>query len=214
MPVILVPAGITEWASLYAGVAGHLPQVPAFEIDDYVRRASRSFFLRSYCWRSRGETLLTTVADQADYSYSLPSGRELNAVHVARMDTIELDCLLPGEEDDYHAEETSTTPAIMVAEDRASFRLAPPPADSDVEVVGTVSWVPASNALGIPTWAFDDYRDHIAAEAAAMLCIQDGRPWTNPAKYAGLHAMFIEGVSVASNKAGPVRRRPLRTKAW
>lgn len=214
MPVIIVPTGITAWSAIFPYVQQYASQAPTFVVEDALKEVAREFFSASLCWRDSEIALLTTVSGQHEYAYSPPSGKELVAITSAWNGTTEWRVLLPGDDEDAYTAELADEPAIYVVSGGESIALSPAPASSDLAITGTVAWTPAVNGAGIPTWAFNSYKQQLAAGAAAQLCIQDDRPWTRPERYAGLRKMFEDGMTSASNGAGPVRRVPLRVKAW
>ena len=50
--------------------------------------------------------------------------------------------------------------------------------------------------------------------AAADLVLQPQKPWSNPQTYLVLRGEFEAAVRVASNLAGPTRRKAIRSKPW
>lgn len=212
MPVIATLSGITTWPVLMVEVAALVPECPGPIIQLAAKEACREFFSRSYCWRQRDVTLLTTVAGQGAYSYAVPNDAELLRVHSCWNGQDEVHVALPGEEDDAYTGETDSDFRIGVSQDRTGLTLSPAPSSSGTVLTGSVSFALASNAAGIPTWCFNQFKEELAAGAAARLVLQPGKPWTDRAAYAAHRNLFDSGIRDASNEAGPVARRPLRTR--
>lgn len=213
MPVIVPSPSVTAWSSLYPAIISHIARCSIPEIDARAREAAREFFEKSHCWRERGLTLLTTVANQADYTYNVSAEQELHRVHSAWNGEDEVDVGLPGEEDDLdptYADSTWRLEAIPPQ----TIRVSPLPSSAGVVIKGTLSFVPAVNASGILTQVFREHRYAIASGAVAALASQPNKPWTNLAIVAYHEQKFREGITEASNQAGPVRRKPLRVKSW
>jgi hypothetical protein len=213
MPIILPGALLQSWSLMVNDIRPHVPGCPQPEIEDRARQAAREFCRRSYCWRSPGVTLLTTVTDQVLYSYAVPDQAELNAVHTTWDGGTELDVALPGETDDTQPDLSSSSWKVMV-DSETYLRVTPPPDSSGVVVKGTVSYLPKVDATGMPSVIFDKYRLQIASGAVEMLVLQAGKPWSNPAAATFHNSKFERGISEASNSAGPVSRTPLRVKKW
>ena len=184
------------------------------------RAASRKFFELTNIWRSRAAdlqstsiVLLTTVAGQQLYGFTLPSGAELNQVHVAWNGRQEVVVDQPGDEED-DAPDCRDSSWRIAVEAVDTLRLSPAPSAGGVVVMGTVSYVPSIGAAGIPQPVFDRYKREIACGAAAMLAAQPGKPWSNPGAVQYLQDQFDEAVTRASNETGPVRRTSLRVRSW
>src|SRR5688572_10756398 len=102
MPIIVPPSSQTTRSTLVNGstlvndVIPHVPLCPVFEIENQLRFVSREFCRRSCIWRSRNQTLLTTVVDEDEYAATVPGDGELNAVHTAWDGDTELEVELPG----------------------------------------------------------------------------------------------------------------------
>jgi hypothetical protein len=184
-------------------------------MEERLRQAAFDFLSRSYCWRQRDVTLLTTVASQSAYAYDLPANGKLLMLHSCFDGLREIEIEVEGEGDDFYPGETSDSDyRIAVADDGAGFELRPAPATSGVVLKGSVSFIPADNATGIPTWIERNYGQGIAHGAAALLVVEPNKPWSNPASYQFHQGEFNSSIAEASAKAGPVRRRPIRVKPW
>lgn len=214
MPFIvnLSSASSTPWSMLVDEAAGLVPECPRPLIERALRRACREFFSDSHCWRASGLTLLTTVASQGAYTFSPPANGELLKVMSAWNGDEELDVETPGESDDAYPGETDSEYRIGVGDGGAEITVSPAPETAGVVIKGSVAYTLASNATGIPTWVYNEYRYGIACGAAAKLVMQPNKPWTDRPAYAAHMAEFRKAITDASNAAGPVRRRPLRTK--
>jgi hypothetical protein len=206
MPIIVQPQAVTLWATIINDVAPHVPECPRPIIEDALRESCREFFSDSRCWRERGLTLLTTVASQKAYTFNAPANAELMEVIAAWNGTEEVEVGIPGEEDDLYR--------VTVADDGTQLELAALPETAGVVIKGGVIYTLARNAAGIPSWVYNEHRHGLACGAAAKLVVQGKKPWTDREAYKWLRGEFDTAVRDASNKAGPVSRRPLRTKPW
>lgn len=214
MPVIAVTSSHTLLSVLVDDVAPLVPECPRALIRNKLIRTCRQFLSESRCWRDRGITLLTTVASQKAYAFNVPADAELLQVMSAWDGDTEVDADLPGDDDDESPDFTSSTFKVGVSDDGTELECRPTPSTDGVVLKGSVSYTLALDGNSIPTWIYTDHRDALAAGAAAMLVIQPGKPWSNPGNYVGYQGMFREAIRDASNKAGPVRRRPLTSKPW
>lgn len=210
MPIIIDAGTHAGWPTLTQEAIVYVSGAPVFVVEAQVKKAAREFLRRSCVWRDRQVALLTTVAAQTSYTFSLPANAELNRVHVAWLDGAEIDVQLPGEEGDSELGDTDANWMVGVEPGGQSLRLTPAPATAAQAVTGTVSYVTSSNASGIPQWIFDEWHHEIACGAASNLLMQVSRPWADPNMAAALRMEFDTGVRDASNRAGPVTRRPLR----
>lgn len=214
MPIITSSTGFTPWATLAPLVAARAPECPTPIIRDALQECMREFFSTSRAWRGKNLTLLTTVAAQEAYAANPPANAEVLQVMSCFRGTQEIECEVPGEEDDFYPDETSSDYRIGVSDDGLSYELHPAPVSAGEVLKGSVAYTLAENAIGVQDWIYREYRYAIACGAAATLVAQPGKPWTDRAAYAAHRAMFESAIREASNAAGPIRRRPLRTKAW
>jgi hypothetical protein len=213
MTIVIQPSGYTIWAEIVLEVNAHLVDCPYPLVEEQAKRAARDFLRRSHCWRSDVLELLTTVAETPEYEFDPPTNAELLMVHSCYKGDSpddEVDVLLPGEQNDYGYGQIDSTWKIGVA-DPVTLVLAPAPDANDVVLHGTVSYVTASNATGIPTGIWYDWRDGIACRAAARLVRQPKRPWSSTETYTMLMNVFEREVAKASRESGPVRRANFRS---
>lgn len=211
--LIISPGSFTAFSTLALAVTAHVTECPVFLLEDHAKLAAREFFRLSNLWRSGNVTLLTTVAAQQAYTHTPPTNAELHRVFSAWDGDVELDVELPGEADD---DEPDVSDAVFKVGARIENKLwlSPPPTDAGVVLKGTLGYIPTAAGAGLPTYAYDRWGMAMAAWAGAKLSIQPRRAWSNPAAYEGLMRLFYDAVAEASNEAGPVRRKPLRVKAW
>jgi hypothetical protein len=183
-------------------------------IKDALMKAMREFFSTSRAWRGRNLTLLTTVAAQESYDVNPPANAEVFQVLACFCSDVEIECEVPGEDDDSYPGEADSTYRIGVSADGASYELRPAPSAAGDVLKGSVAYTLAANATGIPSWIYREHRYGIACGAAANLVAQPNKPWTDREAYPMHRAKFEESIRDASNTAGPVRRRPLRVKTY
>lgn len=214
MPVIVQNSGLTSLDLLVRDVAPHVPECPQPLIREKLLRACRDFFSASYCWRERRITLLTTVQGQQAYAYAIPANAELLQVMSAWDGDTEVDADLPGDDDEYSPDFEQKDVVVGVSDDGSELELRPLPNTTGTVIKGSVSYTLAENASAIPSWVYREYREGLAAGAASLLVIQPQKPWSNPGAFPGLRALFSDAVSDATNKAGPVRRKAIRSKPW
>lgn len=214
MTLIATPSGFTPWSDLIPQVSALTPECPNPIIKDALMKAMREFFSTSRAWRARDITLLTTVADQTSYDANPPANAEVLQVLACWNGTDEIDCEVPGEDDDAYPGETDSTYRIAVSADGAYYELRPAPEAAGDVLQGSVAYTLAANATGIPSWIYREHRYGIACGAAAHLVAQPRKPWTDRESYAMHRAEFEKAIRDASNTAGPVRRRPLRVKTY
>lgn len=210
--MIIDPSTFTTWASMRSRVLSKTPEAPSFRLDDALKDAAQEFFETSRVWRSSRDTLLTTVADTLDYSYTAPTNAEVHEVFSAWVDDDELGVVHPG--DHYDADQTTTTDDYKVgARQTDTLYLTQLPATASVEIVGVLVFKPSTAAVGIPSQAWDRWAEEIACGAAAILVDEPLKPWSQPNKVNSLRRKFDEGIQSASESAGPVRRKSLRSLA-
>jgi hypothetical protein len=214
MPFIVTTPGFTPWATLVNETAPHAPECPRPLIELALRKACRDFFCTSRAWRAKGLTLATTAAGQRAYTFNAPANAELLNIHACWSGSQEVAVGNPGDSEDFYPSETNDDFAITVADGGRVVLIDPLPAVAGKVLNGDVSYTTSANAIGVPTWAYDEYREELARGAAARLVMQPKKPWTDREAY-GMHMReFDRAVNDASNKAGPIRRNPLRTKVW
>lgn len=206
---IVDPSTFVTWAAMRSRVLRKAPECPSFRLDDALREAANEFFTTSRVWRSSRDTLLTTVADTVLYAYTPPAEAEVVQVHDAWNGTIEVDVILPGEEDDIEPD-LDTNEFKIGARPINELYLSQIPTSAGLEIVGTLSFKPADDATGIPTGAWTEWGEEIACGAAALLVTEPDKPWSKPDTYGFLRSKFEGAITDASNSAGPTRRRPLR----
>lgn len=214
MTVIATPSGFTPWSQMIPEALALVPECPNPIIQDALRKAMREFFSSSRAWRGKGLTLLTTVASQESYDANPPANAEVAQVMSCYRDTEEIECEVPGEEDDFYPAETGSDYRISVSDDGLYYELHPAPESAGEVLKGSVAYTLAENAVGVPSWIYREHRYGIACGAAAHLVAQTGKPWTDREAYAMHRAKFDEAIRDASNAAGPVRRRPLRVTPY
>lgn len=210
--MIIDTAGFTTWATMRPKVLRKAPECPSFLIDDALKEAANQFFSDSRVWRTAHGTLLTTVADTAVYAYTPPTNAQVWQVQTAWIGTDELTPVEAGDEADDEPGDADELPRIF-ARMVNKIVLTPLPANADVDVEGTLSLRPSTDAAGIPQEAWDRWADEIACGAASILVAEPNKPWSNPGAQSFLRGVFMDGISSASNSAGPTRRVPLRVRA-
>lgn len=214
MTIIATPIGFTPWATMIPEAAALVSECPNPIIKDALMKAMREFFGTSRAWRGRDLTLLTTVAEQTSYSANPPANAEVLQVLTCWNGTDEIDCEVPGEDDDAYPGQTDSTYRIAVSADGAYYELRPAPEAAGDVLEGSVAYTLAANAAGIPSWIYREHRYGIACGAAANLVAQPNKPWTDREAYPMHRREFERCISDASNTAGTVRRRPLRVKTY
>lgn len=214
MTLIVASPSFTAWPALVSELSSLVPECPQPLMKAELIKAARRFFTDSMCWRQSNLTLLTTVANQMAYTFNAPDNAELLEVISCWDGDDELDVGRPGETDDYHPEQSDSEYIITVANGGATLNLTPVPETAGIVLEGSVAYTLSNNAGGIPTWAYDEHKDGIVAGAAARLVMQPKKPWTDREAYRLHMDLFDTAVRDASNKAGPIKRRPLRTKPW
>lgn len=208
--MIISPAGFTTWASMRPAVLRRARECPSFLIDEALKDAADKFFQDSRVWRTAHGTLLTTVADTASYSYTPEDEAMLWQVQTAWIGSDELTPIEDGEHADDDPTDTTALPRIF-ARRVNKIVLTPLPSAADMVIKGTVSLRPATDAIGIPQEAWSEWGEAIACGAAAQLVTHHDKPWSNPGSQSFLAGVLRDGISSASNAAGPVRRVPLRS---
>lgn len=211
--MIVDPSTFVTWAAMRPRVLLLAPECPSFLIDEALRDAADEFFRDSRVWRSSHGTLLTTVASTSVYAYTPPTNAEVVAVQTAWVSTTELDIEKPGESDDEEPGDTEQFPKIG-ARPTNKLRLTPLPSVVGQVIAGTLSFKPSTDAVGIPTEAWNGWADEIAKGAAAIRARDGDKPWSNPTAVAMWRKEFEAGVMHAGSTAGPTRRRPVRVRVW
>lgn len=214
MPLIAQSTGYTQLAELYPLIAPHVPECPIPLIRAALIRALREFFSDSRCWRQTRITLLTTVQGQSAYQLAAPENGELLQVQSAWDGLTEVEAGVPGDDDDWSPDDTSTTWTIAVSADASNLELTPTPSTDGVVIKGSMSYTLSENASAFPDWVYREYKKGLAMGAAADLVLQPQKPWSNPQNYLLLRGDFEAAVRAASNLAGPTRRKAIRSKPW
>ncbi|MBP6638224.1 MAG: hypothetical protein KA179_11095 [Sulfuritalea sp.] len=210
----VVTSGVTPWAQMIPEALALVPECPNPIIRDALHKAMREFFSTSRAWRGKQLTLLTTVVAQESYNANPPANAEVAQVMSCYRDTEEVECEVPGEEDDFYPAETGSDYRISVSDDGLYYELHPAPASAGEVLKGSVAYTLAENATGVPTWVYREHRYAIACGAAAHLVAQPGKPWTDREAYKAHRDTFEAAIRDASNAAGPIRRRPLRVTPY
>lgn len=214
MTVLAPTSGTTLLTQIVVDVRLMAPECPNPIILDAVRRALREFFSSSRAWRERSLTLLTTVASQEAYAADPPVNAEVLQVMSCYRDTEEIECEVPGEDDDFYPTEQDGDYRISVSDDGLYYELHPAPSSAGEVLKGSVAYTLSDNASGVPSWVYREHRYAIACGAAAHLVAQPGKPWTDREAYTAHRAVFEAAIRDASNAAGPIRRRPLRVTPY
>lgn len=210
MPIILLPTPTITYTSWNREVMLHLPMAPEFEVEYRMKEAARDFCRRSLAWRQANTELLVTVADQSSYDADLPDGTELVAVLSAWNGDEEIDVELPGEVDDYEPGSSDTEWKVGVESSMDAIRLTPAPSTAGITLTGTIALAPNDSATTVPAFLWNRWRRQVAAGCIYALKAQMGKPWSDPGGAMHFQGIFEDGIREASNRAGPVRRRPLR----
>lgn len=210
MPIILVPIDTVPYSTLLKEVMLHLPIALEFDVEYRMKLAVRDFCRQSRLYRQENTDLLTTVAGQQSYDAGLPTGTELVAVASAWDGDEELDVELPGERDDYQPGISDSSWVVGVEPTMDAIRLSPAPDTSGLVLKGTIVLAPNEESTDLPAFIYRRWRSTIAAGCIAKVKAQTGKPWSDPLGSDVAQRKFDEGCALASNMAGPVRRRPLR----
>ena len=210
MSIILLPIDSVPYSALMREVIPYVPMAPEFDIEYRLKLAARDFCRGSLAWRQQDTELLTTNAAQAVYEAELDAGREIAAVISAWAGGSEVEVELPGERDDVSPGDTSSAWRIGVEPDLNSLRLSPAPSVGGVVVTGTIAFAPNEESTSLPEFIWRRWRNVIAAGAISALKAQANKPWSDPAGALAAGGAFSSGIQEASNRTGPVRRRPLR----
>lgn len=207
------PADFTLWASMRQRVMRMAPECIGPRIDEALKDSARAFFKQSRVWRSaKGTTLLTTVADTTDYSYTPPDQAKVIQVMEAWNGTEALTPLEPDEIMGQTPGETSDEVGIGVRLGNKLY-ITQPPATAGLVIKGVLAYGPADDAVGIPSLAWVEWADAIAAGAAWFVVQDVNKPWSNPRLAPSLIMTFNLGAAEASMSAGRVTGRPLRSRA-
>jgi hypothetical protein len=214
MPIVLIPAETIAYSLLLKEVMLYLPMALEFDVEYRLKQAARDFCRRSLVWRQPNTELLTTVADQSSYDAELPDGTELAAVLSAWNGSTEIDVELPGEVDDYEPGSSASTWKVGVELTMDALRLTPAPSTAGIVLTGTIALAPNEDAVDLPAFVWKRWRTPVASGCIALVKAQTGKPWSDPGAVAYHRELFEAGILDASNKAGPVRRRPLRVRTY
>lgn len=210
--IVVAPGSFTTWAEMRPRVLRKAPEAPTFRLDDALKEAAREFLTTTQVWRSARGTLLTTAADTISYAFTPPTNAEVCAVISAWFDdNTELGVMLPGEQDDDEPSMESDRFKVGVRF-TDTLILNHPPYSTGIVIEGVLAFTTSETAAGIPEDVWRQWGEEIACGAAAMLVTEPNKPWSQPATYQFLRGRFDEGMTDASNSAGPVMRRPMRAK--
>lgn len=214
MPIILVPIDTVAYSLLLKEVMLHLPMALEFDVEYRMKLAVRDFCRRSLAWRQPATTLLTTVAGQSSYDADLPDGTEIAAVLSAWNGTQEIDVELPSDVDNYQPGTTASAWKVGVEAEMDALRLLPAPDVSGIVLKGTLAFAPNEESTELPAFIWKRWRTPVASGCIAMVKEQTSKPWSDPAGAMYHRGIFDAGIHEASNKAGPVKRRSLRVRAY
>lgn len=202
------------WADFIPAIVSELPDCPRFTMSAAVQYVAREFYRDSRAWRVRGVALATTVAGQATYTVTNPSGAILAGLPAVWIADEEVDETPFGGEDDVLPTDSDDRPSVGVI-GPAAIMLTPKPITAGLAVTGTVAYMPAATAADISDDLYDLHHEAIERAAVARLKRMTGKPWSDPqgAMVADQDAQRL-ALQFAS-EAGPLRRRAaLRVKAW
>jgi hypothetical protein len=214
MTIILTQVATVPFSLLLREVMLKLPMAPEFEVEYRMKEAVREFCQRSLSWRQPDTELLVTVVGQRSYTADLPGGTEIAAVISAWNGSTELDVELPGEQDDFEPSSTDSEWKVGMEPTMDAFRLSPAPLTAGITITGTLALAPNDDATEAPAYVWNRWRKVVAAGCIAAMKEQTDKPWSDPAGAMHHQQRFEAGIREASDKAGPVRRRPLRVRAW
>jgi hypothetical protein len=190
-----------------------VPACPLWTVDTALKRATREFLRDSLCWRSENLLLCTTEPGTRVYAIeNRPSSASLERVLSAWSDGKEVDVELPGEREDYDHTQPEDLCTIGV-DGYASVYVSPTP-NIARKITGTVAWVTAPTALEPPPRIWEDWRQEISHGAVYFLKMDTNKAWSDPIGARYFMDCFEQGKTLASNRAGVVRRKPIRTKKW
>lgn len=190
-------------------VRPHTKDCPDSERLQRLGEAIRDFCRASMMLRQRDTALLTTVAGQRVYPAGMPDGFELVQLHSAWANGCEVGVELPGE--DEVSPSCSDYEWVVGIDSDDAFRLSPAPDCSGLAVTGTISYSPTDAATTVPADLFKRWRRGIAARAIWIICTQP-QAWQNAGLAAFNGPVYDSQVQLAALRAGPVRRRSLRTQ--
>jgi hypothetical protein len=209
---------IIDYSLFLSDVNPSTTACPEFERLARIREAAQDFCRRSFLWRAREQALFTTVALQEVYDITalVPAGAQIVSLHSAWAYGREVDVEEPGQGDDF-APGVPDCRWVVGIDGPAALHVLPAPDGGGVAVTGTLSFCPSDDSTGVPDFIFNRWRREIASGAIEILCAQEGKAWTSPG-LAALHGRkFDAAIMLAASRAGPVRRKGLRTQiqdAW
>lgn len=213
MPV-LTPSGSgtsIAWIDWAPRIQLELPECPPYVIAEALRDVAIDFYRETLAWRARDVALTTTVAEQRDYTVTVPSGAALAGLPAVWVDSKEANELAPGQEDDDEPDDTSSTVRVRVTGDDTII-ISPAPNDAGLAVVATVAYRPAADATGLLSTRYLEHRDAIEAGALARLMRQQGKAWSNPGDAVARMRDYERLSALFSSRAGPRKRTGVRVR--
>lgn len=199
------------WADFVPEIIMFVPDCPQFTVENEARQAAIEFFGDTRCWRSSTPVtvIAATVANQADYTVTPPTGLELCGLPAAWLDGEEIGEALPGDLDDLAPGKTGTQHMVM-AVDGVTVRLIPPTVTAGRVVKATCAYRPTQASAGIDDDKFFEHLSTIRDLALSRLYRMQGKPWTDTVAAASRESSYNSAALSASTAAGPRRRRRLR----
>lgn len=202
-------------ADFYRYIVADLPGCPLPAIDQALVDIGIDFCQRTGVWKAWSNAL-TSVADQSDYSITIPTDAQVRQVECVALGSKQIasisDLLLTGNRPNWQDDDGVVTQATF-DETSNVVRLVPTPTIGNETLRFLVSFIPTYNATTLPDVLLQRYARGFSAGVKAELQIQK-QVWADPA--AAQINLSIYHDAVAACVAQVTRqgmRMPLRAKA-
>lgn len=192
-----------------------LPACPRPLIIEAVRQSAIQFCQESGFWRKELDGFYT-VATDAEYELTPPPDSTIAQILTLKVGSCPL---VPKTLDDIETmyakwREQSGKPEYFFLRDSQTAVFVPIPDSSAYEVRVLVTLKPSQAAHGVDECVFEEYKDAVKHGAIAYLANIPEKDWTDPNKAAYSHALFMDGIRKANNRAqhGYSLRKTFRVK--
>lgn len=185
------------WASFKNVTQPHLPGCPWLSIVEGLRHSAAEFLERSHAWRTEPAVTFSTVANQADYTPTLPGKiARVTSVHVVNghyLQKIRRGYIEPW---DY---QNTGTPREYLEKNNTTITIFPTPGDVFNLAIDCSMTVDRDSSTGVQDFIYQSYSEYIASGAIYRLASMPlaTAPWAN-AEAAAFHLQnFNRGIDIA-----------------
>ena len=177
---------LTDLYDLKPQIIPHLPGCPEALIQQVIREIAREFCLESGVWRETQDAAATTVADQAAYTLTVPSGYV--AVYL-RLNKVEVN--------DIEINETNWT---FRPDHVLTFLTGSIPTVSSQNIDVEAEFLPTEACYQLPDWLVNRWQDAIVFGTVGQLKLMDEKPWYDPETGSMRYRQFLQRQNTAKRE--------------